>query len=146
MLVNSVFLAFVVVLKIPCVISFECFLVAAILMYISTIFFYTTSGEYFINSMLIWSIPGLLLFFRVDTVFLISDDKNVVNIGVGNTLALRKKIIWQLQIARVACRAFSVVLSNLEFTIWITPYGPRASRQIFSSVWRVRNTSTQVKT
>ena len=109
-------------------------------------FFYTTSGEYFINSMLIWSIPGLLLFFRVDTVFLISDDKNVVNIGVGNTLVLRKKIIWKLRIARVVCRAFSIALSNLEFTIWITPYGPRASGQIFSSVWRVRNTSTQVKT
>ena len=40
-------------LNIPCMISFGCFPVAAILSYISAIFSYTTSGEYFITSTLI---------------------------------------------------------------------------------------------
>ena len=40
-------------LKIPCVISFGCFPVAAILLYIAAIFSYTTSGEYFVSSTLI---------------------------------------------------------------------------------------------
>ena len=40
-------------LKIPCVISFGCFPVAAISLHIAAIFSYTTSGEYFISSTLI---------------------------------------------------------------------------------------------
>ena len=48
-----VFPGFCSALKIPCMISFGCFLVETMFLYISAIFSYTTSGEYFINSMLI---------------------------------------------------------------------------------------------
>ena len=50
-------------IKIPCVILFGYFAVAAKLLYISVNFLHTTSGEYFISSTLIRSIPRLLLFF-----------------------------------------------------------------------------------
>ena len=71
--------------KIPCVISFGCYPVSSILLYISAIFSGTTSDDYFISSTLIWFIPRHLLFFRVHTAFLISDDVNSGDIGVGNT-------------------------------------------------------------
>ena len=75
-------------LKIPCVISFGFFPVAAILLYISAIFSYTTFGEFFTSSTLIGSIPGLLLFFRVHTALLISDDANSVDRCVDNTFCI----------------------------------------------------------
>ena len=88
MLVLSVFLAICSALKIPCVISFWCFPVVVILLYISSIFLYTTSGEYFISSTFIWTILGPLLFFRIHTAFLVSDDVNSVDIGVGYTFCI----------------------------------------------------------
>ena len=77
MLVLSVFLALEKLLKFCAWFHFSASLW---LQYccIYLIFLYTTSGEYFISSMLIWSIPGLLLFFRVYTAFLISDDVNSI--------------------------------------------------------------------
>ena len=47
------FHSFCSALKIPCMIPFGCFPVAAILVYISATFSYTTPGEYFISSLLI---------------------------------------------------------------------------------------------
>ena len=68
------FQAFCSALKIPYVISLGYVPLTAVLLHISA-----TSGKYFISVTLIWSIPGLLLFFRVHIAFLFSDEVNCVN-------------------------------------------------------------------
>ena len=56
MLVLSVFLLFVVLLKLRAWFHLD---VSSILLHISATFSYTTSGECFISSKVIWSIPGI---------------------------------------------------------------------------------------
>ena len=56
MLVLSVFLPFVVLLKLRAWFHLD---VSSVLLHISAIFSYTTSGECFISSKVIWSIPGI---------------------------------------------------------------------------------------
>ena len=56
--------------KIPCVISFGCFPVAATLLHISAIFSYTTSGEYFFSSTLFDPFRGFYYFLESILLFL----------------------------------------------------------------------------
>ena len=100
--------------KIPCVISFGCYPVSSILLYISAIFSGTTSDDYFISSTLIWFIPRHLLFLESILLFLFLMMWIVVTsvLVIRSTIVLHWRCVCIKNVFEVFC--YNILLSHLR--------------------------------